>query len=94
MAATGRYGSINAHSASVTSKRTTSEFYQPRSARHRAPPRSEPQTAPSAGRTLAGGTPTADCVSSTVPAGWRIAGFHGRAGQEMDRLGMIYTPIG
>ncbi|WP_280518804.1 jacalin-like lectin [Planobispora rosea] len=43
---------------------------------------------------MAGGTPTADCVSSTAPAGWRIAGFHGRAGQEMDRLGMIYTPIG
>jgi len=42
VAATGRYGSIRAHSASVTSKRATFEFYQPQPARHRASPRSEP----------------------------------------------------
>lgn len=43
------------------------------------------------GRTLAGGTPTADCVTRTAPPGWQIAGFHGRAGDEVDKIGFIYT---
>jgi hypothetical protein len=43
------------------------------------------------GRTLSGGTPTADCVTRTAPAGWQIAGFHGRAGDEVDKIGFVYT---
>jgi hypothetical protein len=43
------------------------------------------------GKTLAGGTTTGDCVTRTAPAGWQIAGFHGRAGDEVDKIGLIYT---
>lgn len=43
------------------------------------------------GGTLAGGTPTADCTTATAPDGWQIAGFHGRAGDEVDQLGFVYT---
>lgn len=43
------------------------------------------------GRTLAGGATTSDCVTRTAPTGWQIAGFHGRAGDEVDKLGFIYT---
>jgi len=43
------------------------------------------------GGTLAGGTTTADCTTATAPDGWQIAGFHGRAGDEVDQLGFIYT---
>ncbi|UXY23246.1 jacalin-like lectin [Streptomyces cynarae] len=43
------------------------------------------------GRSLAGGTTTSDCVTRTAPAGWQIAGFHGRSGDEVDKLGFIYT---
>ncbi|RSD09557.1 jacalin-like lectin [Amycolatopsis eburnea] len=45
----------------------------------------------STGRTLAGGTATADCVTRTAPAGWQLAGFHGRAGGEVDKIGFAYT---
>ncbi|WP_123743331.1 jacalin-like lectin [Saccharothrix texasensis] len=45
------------------------------------------------GRTVAAGTPTADQVTVTAPAGWHIAGFTGRAGSEVDKLGVIYTPV-
>ncbi|MFJ8082891.1 jacalin-like lectin [Streptomyces sp. NPDC096205] len=45
----------------------------------------------SLGRTLAGGTTTSDCVTRTAPSGWQIAGFHGRAGAEIDKIGFIYT---
>ncbi|MFF7446523.1 MULTISPECIES: jacalin-like lectin [unclassified Streptomyces] len=45
----------------------------------------------SLGRTLAGGTTTSDCVTRTAPAGWQIAGFHGRAGDEVDKIGFVYT---
>ncbi|CUU59724.1 Jacalin-like lectin domain-containing protein [Parafrankia irregularis] len=45
----------------------------------------------SLGRTLAGGTITSDCVTRTAPSGWQIAGFHGRAGEESDKLGVLYT---
>jgi endonuclease/exonuclease/phosphatase family metal-dependent hydrolase len=44
------------------------------------------------GRTVSGGTTTSDAVTYTAPAGWQIAGFAGRSGTEVDRLGMIYTP--
>jgi len=43
------------------------------------------------GRTLAGGTTTSDCVTRTAPTGWQIAGFHGRAGDEVDKIGFVYT---
>ncbi|MFE1288916.1 jacalin-like lectin [Streptomyces sp. NPDC058751] len=43
------------------------------------------------GRTLSGGTTTSDCVTRTAPDGWQIAGFHGRAGDEVDKIGFIYT---
>ncbi|MDX3778019.1 jacalin-like lectin [Streptomyces europaeiscabiei] len=43
------------------------------------------------GRSLSGGTTTSDCVTRTVPSGWQIAGFHGRAGDEIDKLGFVYT---
>jgi Jacalin-like lectin domain len=42
-------------------------------------------------RTLAGGTTTSDCVTRSAPAGWQIAGFHGRSGDEVDKIGFIYT---
>jgi hypothetical protein len=45
------------------------------------------------GRTLAGGSPTSNTVTYTAPAGWQISGFHGRAGAEVDQLGVIYTRI-
>ncbi|MEU6276061.1 jacalin-like lectin [Streptomyces populi] len=43
------------------------------------------------GRALAGGTTTSDCVTRTAPGGRQIAGFHGRAGDEVDKIGFIYT---
>ncbi|MEV7737065.1 jacalin-like lectin [Streptomyces sp. NPDC088921] len=43
------------------------------------------------GRTLTGGTTTSDCVTRTAPTGWQIAGFHGRGGDEVDKIGFIYT---
>jgi hypothetical protein len=45
------------------------------------------------GRSLAGGTPTSDCVTYTAPSGWQIVAFHGRAGDEVDKLGVVYAPI-
>ena len=44
------------------------------------------------GRTLAGGSTTSDCFTRTAPAGWQIAGFHGRSANEVDKIGFIYTP--
>ncbi|GIF20326.1 hypothetical protein BJ973_001768 [Actinoplanes tereljensis] len=45
----------------------------------------------SAGNTLAGGTTTSDCVTRTAPSGWQVAGFQGRAGDEVDKVGFIFT---
>ncbi|MDL2080328.1 jacalin-like lectin [Streptomyces sp. GXMU-J15] len=47
-----------------------------------------------AGRTLSAGTATADARTFTAPAGWQIVGFTGRAGDEIDKLGVLYAPIG
>ncbi|MEV6710934.1 jacalin-like lectin [Lentzea sp. NPDC051208] len=44
------------------------------------------------GRTRSAGQPTGETVTATAPAGWRIAGFTGRAGTEIDRLGAIFVP--
>ncbi|MER7495519.1 jacalin-like lectin [Streptomyces pharetrae] len=46
------------------------------------------------GRTLASGTPTADAATFTAPPGRQIVGFTGRAGAEIDKLGVLYAPIG
>ncbi|MEU1850654.1 jacalin-like lectin [Streptomyces sp. NPDC019990] len=46
-----------------------------------------------AGRTLSAGTVTSTGRTFTAPAGWQIAGFTGRAGSEIDKLGVIYAPI-
>ncbi len=46
------------------------------------------------GRTLTTGTPTPDAATFTAPAGWQIIGFTGRAGDEIDKLGLLYAPIG
>jgi endonuclease/exonuclease/phosphatase family metal-dependent hydrolase len=43
------------------------------------------------GRALAGGSTTSDCVTRTAPTGWQIAGFHGRSGDELDKVGVVYT---
>jgi hypothetical protein len=45
------------------------------------------------GRTLTGGTATANAVTLTAPPGYRIAGLTGRAGTELDKLGVVYAPI-
>jgi hypothetical protein len=44
-------------------------------------------------RKLSGGTTTDDCVQIEAPEGWQIKGFHGRAGDEMDNVGVIYGRI-
>ncbi|MBE8518614.1 endonuclease [Amycolatopsis sp. H6(2020)] len=43
------------------------------------------------GRVLAGGSTTGDCATRTAPDGWQIAGFHGRTGAEVDKVGFVYT---
>ena len=42
-------------------------------------------------RSLSGGTTTSDCVTRTAPSGWQIAGYHGRSGAEVDKVGFIFT---
>jgi hypothetical protein len=44
------------------------------------------------GRELSTGSSTANQVTYTAPTGWKIAGFHGRSGTEIDKLGVLYTP--
>lgn len=44
------------------------------------------------GRTLSTGRQTGETVTATAPAGWRLAGFTGRSGNEVDRLGAIFVP--
>jgi endonuclease/exonuclease/phosphatase family metal-dependent hydrolase len=44
-------------------------------------------------RTLSAGTVTSDAKTFTAPSGWQIAGFTGRAGDEIDKLGVVYAPI-
>ncbi|MER7572385.1 jacalin-like lectin [Streptomyces sp. NPDC126514] len=46
------------------------------------------------GRSLAAGTATSDARTFTAPPGWQIVGFTGRSGQEIDKLGVLYAPIG
>ncbi|MEU0245410.1 jacalin-like lectin [Streptomyces sp. NPDC006235] len=44
-------------------------------------------------RALSAGTATSDAKTFTAPSGWQIVGFTGRAGAEIDKLGVIYAPI-
>ncbi|MGJ5752552.1 jacalin-like lectin [Streptomyces puniciscabiei] len=46
------------------------------------------------GRTLSAGTAAADTATFTAPSGWQIVGFTGRTGDEIDKLGVLYAPIG
>lgn len=46
------------------------------------------------GRTLSAGTATSGAKTFTAPSGWQIVGFTGRAGDEIDKLGVLYAPIG
>lgn len=43
------------------------------------------------GRLLAGGSTTSSCVMYAAPAGYQVVAFHGRAGDEVDRLGVVYA---
>jgi hypothetical protein len=47
----------------------------------------------SEGRSLFGGTATSDCVTYSAPEGWQIVAFHGRSGDEIDKLGVVYAPV-
>lgn len=44
------------------------------------------------GRVLEGGSNTSNCKSYNAPDGWQIVGFHGRSGDEVDKIGVIYAP--
>ncbi|GGN08270.1 hypothetical protein GCM10011609_54820 [Lentzea pudingi] len=44
------------------------------------------------GRVVSAGQETGETTTVNAPAGWRIAGFTGRAGGEVDRLGAIFAP--
>ncbi|MFD5156901.1 jacalin-like lectin [Streptomyces hawaiiensis] len=44
-------------------------------------------------RTLSAGTATSDAKTFTAPAGWQIVGFTGRAGDGLDKLGVVYAPV-
>lgn len=46
------------------------------------------------GRSLSSGTATSDTKTFTAPSGWQIAGLTGRSGDELDKLGVLYAPIG
>jgi endonuclease/exonuclease/phosphatase family metal-dependent hydrolase len=45
------------------------------------------------GGSLAGGSPTDNCVTYRAPDGWQIVAFHGRSGDEVDKLGVVYAPV-
>ena len=45
------------------------------------------------GNTLAGGSTTSDCTTLSAPSGWQLAGFDGRSGDEVDKLGLIFTKV-
>ncbi len=43
-------------------------------------------------RVLSGGSTTSSCTTFNAPAGWQIVGFHGRAANELDKVGVVYAP--
>lgn len=42
-------------------------------------------------RTLEAGSQTSNTVTYTAPTGYKVAGFYGNSGNEVDKLGLIYT---
>lgn len=46
----------------------------------------------STGRMLTAGTTTTDCATYSAPTGWKIVGFAGQSGDEVDLLAFIYAP--
>ncbi|MEI8634534.1 ricin-type beta-trefoil lectin domain protein [Vibrio sp. PP-XX7] len=42
---------------------------------------------------LASGSQTDTCTIFTAENQWSIVGFHGRSGEEIDKLGVIYAPV-
>ncbi|GMF51714.1 unnamed protein product [Phytophthora fragariaefolia] len=46
------------------------------------------------GNSLSGGTQTNNKGSATAPDGYQLSGFFGRAGDEIDQIGAIWTRIG
>lgn len=51
------------------------------------------QVTTSAGRTVAAGVNSGDCVTRTAESGWGIVGFTGRAGDEVDRVAVVYGKL-
>lgn len=47
----------------------------------------------SAGRTVAAGTETSDCVTFDAPSGFGLVGFAGRDGDEVDELAAIWGKV-
>jgi endonuclease/exonuclease/phosphatase family metal-dependent hydrolase len=45
------------------------------------------------GNAVSAGKATGDTVTHTAPSGWQIVGFTGRAGDEIDKLGVLFAPI-
>ncbi|KER82204.1 jacalin-like lectin [Xanthomonas arboricola] len=43
------------------------------------------------GRSVQVGSPTSESYTLSAPSGWHIAGFTGRAGEEIDKLGGVYA---
>jgi endonuclease/exonuclease/phosphatase family metal-dependent hydrolase len=43
------------------------------------------------GRSIATGSQTSSSVTYTAATGWRVTGFFGNSGDEVDKLGIIYT---
>ncbi|KAG6609035.1 Phospholipase D gamma 3 [Phytophthora cinnamomi] len=46
------------------------------------------------GRSVEGGTPSGSSATMTAPEGFQLSGFHGRAGDNIDALGAIFTRVG
>jgi endonuclease/exonuclease/phosphatase family metal-dependent hydrolase len=44
-------------------------------------------------RSVAAGSTTGSCQTFNAPAGWQIVGLHGRAGEELDKAGVVYAPF-
>ncbi|KAI8804045.1 endonuclease/exonuclease/phosphatase family protein [Cladochytrium replicatum] len=45
------------------------------------------------GRTVANGATTSECVTYNAPTGFRVVGFYGRTGDNIDQIGLVYAPL-
>ena len=45
------------------------------------------------GRVISAGSQTSDVKEFNIPSGWKLAGFYGNCGDEIDKLGLIYTQL-